>query len=323
MTTSGSYDFTRTRNQIIMRAGRLTGAIRAGSTMKAQDVSDFAEALNSMVKRWSVTPGMHVWTTAEGTLFPQASQSKYALGSSSTDHATETFYETEISTGGEASGQTTLSVEATTNMTVGDYIGVVVDDGTLHWSTIASKTSSTVTINDALDDDASAGNKVFNYTTKLIRPLKIPNKEGAVRLYNLSSGNDSSLGPPISRDDYYLLPNKTQTGTINQVFYDPQLTLGYIYLWSPPSSVTDLVKFTWHRPIQDFDAAGDNPDLPVEWIDAMVYNLALLMAPEYDTPRDKMEGAFGIGAMAVKYLDDVAGFDREAESVFFQPDHGC
>lgn len=319
MPSSGSYDFTRTRNQIITRAGRITGAIRAGATMKAQDVTDFSEALNSMVKRWSVTPGMHVWTTAEATLFPQASQSKYALGSSSTDHATETFYETEISTAGEASGQTILSVNETTNMTTNDHIGVVVDDGTLHWSTIASKTASTVTINDALDDAASAGNKVFSYTSKIVRPLRIPNREGSIRLYDIANGNDTPLGPPVSRDEYYSLPNKTQTGSINQVFYDPQLTLGYIYLWSPPIAVTDLVKFTWHRPIQDFDAAGDNPDLPQEWIDPLVWNLADVMAPEYDVPAEKMAM---IAQKAAIFLDSVAGFDREAESVLFEPDHG-
>ncbi len=317
MTTSGSSDFTRTRNQIIMRAGRLTGAIRAGSTMKAQDVSDCAEALNSMVKRWSATPGMHVWTTTEATLFPQVDQVRYALGTGSTDHATQTYYATEVTTA-TSSGATSIPLDDTTNITALDYIGIVVDDGTLHWSTVASKSSSAVVINAALDDDAAAGNAVFTYTTKIVRPLKIID----ARLRNIASGNDTSLAPMLARLDYQQLPNKTQTGTINQAFYDPQLSLGYIYLWSPPSAVTDLVPFTWHRPIQDFDAAGDNPDLPQEWIDALVYNLALMMAPEYDTPRDKIDGPFGIGAMAVKYLDDVAGFDREAESVLFQPDFG-
>lgn len=315
MTTSGSSDFNRTRNQIIHRAGRLVGAVRAGSTMKDKDVSDFSEALNAMVKRWSATPGMHVWTITDATLFPQVDQVKYALGTGSTDHATETYYATEISSGGEASGQTILSVESTTNINVSDYIGIVVDDGTIHWSTVASKTASTVTIATAIDDAAAAGNAVFTYMTKIVRPLKITD----ARLYTVSDARETPIDM-IARRDYRELPNKTQSGAINQAFYDPQLTLGYIHLWNPPSAVTDLVKFTWHRPIQDFDAAGDNPDLPAEWIDAMVYNLALQMAPEYETPRDKINGPFGIGAMAVKYLDDVAGFDREAESVFFQPD---
>ena len=67
MAVSTSIDFTRTRDQIIARAGRLTGAIRAGETMGSQEVTDFAEALNAMVKRWAATPGLQVWCTSEAT----------------------------------------------------------------------------------------------------------------------------------------------------------------------------------------------------------------------------------------------------------------
>ena len=314
MSTSGSSDFNRTRDQIIHRAARLINAVRAGSTPGAQLVSDFAEAGNAMIKRWQATPNMRVWTVTEATLFPQVDQVRYSLASGSTDHATETYYETEISAA-EASGQTTISLSSTTNITVADNIGIVVDDGTLHWSTVSSKTSTTATIADALDDAASAGNAVFTYTTKIVRPLKIVD----VRRYNISSAIDASMGPMLARLDYQALPNKSQSGTITQAFYDPQLTTGYLYLWSPPSAVTDLVKFTWHRPLQDFDAAGDNPDFPAEWIDAIVFNLAATMAPEFDVPMEKFQQ---IAAMALKYLDDVAGFDREAESFEFGVEMG-
>ena len=127
------------------------------------------------------------------------------------------------------------------------------------------------------------------------------------------------ISPPLARLDYQALPNKAQTGIINQVFYDPQLSTGYLYLWNPPSSVTDLLKFTWHRPIQDFDAAGNNPDLPQEWIRTLVWNLADEMTAEYDVPLDKADR---ITARAAKYLDNVAGFDREAESLSFGVEMG-
>lgn len=314
MVTSNSSNFTRTRDQIIARAARLVGAIKAGETMGAQEVTDFADALNAMVKRWSATPGMHVWCTSEATLFPQVDQVRYSLATGSSDHATETYYETEISAS-EASGQTVLSVESTANMTVADNIGVVVDDGTLHWSTVSSKTASTVTIADALDDAAAAGNPVFTYTTKIVRPLKIVD----ARRYNIAGALDTPLAPMLARLDYQMLSNKAQAGVINQAFYDPQLAAGYLYLWQPVSAVTDLVKFTYHRPIQDFDAASDNPDLPQEWIDVLVWNLADVMGPEYDIPAER---AVMIGTKAAQFLSDVGGFDREAESIYLQPDMG-
>ncbi len=294
---------------------RLGGIVKASETPGAQLITDTAEALNAMVKRWQKKPGMRLWAVREATLFPQVSQVKYGLGTASTDHATETFYETDISAA-EASGQTTLSVTATTNMTVADYIGIVVDDGTIHWSTIASKTSSTVTINDALDDTAAAGNPVFNYTTKSVRPLKVVD----ARRYNISAATDAAIAPMLSRNDYNALTNKTQTGTIVQAFYDPERSaLGYLYIWQPPAAITELVKFTYHRPIMDFDAASDEADFPQEWIDPIVYNLAVSIAPEFDVSAERLSV---IAPQAAAYLDDVMGDDREGESYFMQADLG-
>mgnify|MGYP001603974646 FL=1 len=317
MAVSGSSDFTRTRNQIIARSGRLIGAVRAGATLSAQEILDFSEALNAMVKRWQATPNMRVWTVTEGVLFPQASQYRYAIGSASTDHATETYYATTLSAA-EASGQTVLSATSTTNMTVADNIGIVLDSGLLQWTTISSKTSTTVTVATALTGAAASGNAVFNYTTKIVRPLKIVD----ARRYNIAGATDTSIsesqGALMARLDYQNLPNKAQTGSIVRAFYDPQReSLGYLHLWQPPSAVTDLVKFTAHRPIMDFDAAGDTPDLPQEWIDPIVWNLALAMAPEYKVS----DATYGrIERLAMKYLDDVAGFDREPESIQFGVD---
>lgn len=315
MAVSGSSDFTRTRDQIIARALRICGAVKAGETIGAQEVTDAAEALNAMVKRWSATPGMHVWCTSEATLFPQASQVRYGLSTSSTDHATESYAATEL-TAAASSGATSITVDSITGISNGDNIGVVVDDGTIHWTTVnGAPSGSTVVLTTGLDDDAASGNAVFAYTTKIVRPLKIVD----ARTYDISSGQEVPISPMLARADYQALPNKAQTGTINQAFYDPQRDTGYLYLWNPPSTVTSLVKFTWHRPIMDFDAASNNPDLPQEWIDVLVWGLADLMCAEYDVPADK---AGMIAGRAAKYLDDVAGFDREAESIEFGVDTG-
>ena len=315
MAVSGSSDFTRTRDQIISRSARLVGAIKAGETMGSQEVTDFSEALNAMVKRWSATPGMQVWCSSEATLFPQVSQVKYDLAASSSDHATGSYVATTIATAA-ASGATSISVASITGVASADYVGVVVDDGTIHWTTVSgAPASATITLTTALDAAAAVGNAVFTYTTKIGRPLKIAD----ARRYNIASAFDTPLSKPVARLDYQALSNKTQTGTINQIFYDPQLATGYLYLWQPVSAVRDLVKFTYHRPIQDFDAASNNPDLPQEWIDVLVWNLADMMGPEYDIPSDR---AVMIGTKAAQFLNDVGGFDREAESFFLQPDMG-
>ncbi len=314
MAVSNSSDFTRTRDQIIHRSARLLGAVREGQTPGAQLVTDFSEALNSMVKAWQAKPNMKVWKIAEVTIFPQVGQSKYSIAVGSSDHATETHYETAVTTAA-SSGATSIPLDDTTNITALDNIGIVVDDGTLHWTTVVSKSSTAVVITTGIDDDASAGNAVFTYTTKVVRPLKITDW----RRYDIAAGSDLSMSKPLARLDYLNRPNKATSGSLNHIFYDPQLASGYLYVWQPPSSVTDLIKATCHLPLMDFDAAGNNPDLPQEWLDAIIYNLAVRMAPEYDVPGEKFNILVG---MAATFLDDVSGFDREAESIEFGYDAG-
>ena len=50
MATSGSSDFTRTRDQIIKAAYRKLGVIRSTQTPNTQLITDGAEALNALIK---------------------------------------------------------------------------------------------------------------------------------------------------------------------------------------------------------------------------------------------------------------------------------
>jgi hypothetical protein len=214
----------------------------------------------------------------------------------------------------EAAAQTVLSVASTAGIADADNIGVVLDDGAIHWSTVSGAPGATVTIAAGLADSASEGNPVFAYTSKIVRPLKVV----AARRKNIDSGDETPI-QTIARLDYLDLPRKAQTGTINQLFYDPQMSTGMFKLWQPPAVVADLVNFTWWRPIMDFNAAADNPDLPQEWVSALMWNLAQEKMIEYPvSDRD----ATIITQMATRTLDIMKGNDREAESYFFGVDMG-
>lgn len=309
MATSGTATFNSTRNEIIAGALRLLTVIRAGETAGSQLIADGARRLNGMVKRWQGS-GIHVWTVTEATLFPQPRQIRYGMGIGATDHITRSYVETTLSAD-EATGQSILSVTDPTLFVSGNTVGVVIDDGTIHWTTVnGAPGPSTVTITTPLPDSASQGAKVYAYGQKITRPLKIVDS----RRLNVDTGLESPMRPPMARLEYQGLPNKSQPGPINGLFYDPQLTIGYAYLWQAPVAINELIKFTYWRPIEDFNAAGDNPDMPQEWIDAIEYNLALQWAPEFSVP---METFNQIAALAAGMLDGVANFDREAESVHF------
>lgn len=307
MTTSNSTNFNLNRDQIIRGALRKIGAISSGETPDAQTVQDCSDALNALVKRWNAK-GIHLWTESEGIVFLQPNQIQYALGSTSTDHATQSYVQTTLTTS-PASGATTIHVASTSGMTASDYIGVILNSGSVYWTTITTVSSSTTLIIPALTDSSTTGNYVWTYTTPLLRPLRVP----AGRSYNIVSAIDVPM-IVLSRMDYRNLPNKTNTGVPTQFFYDPQLTNGQLYVWPAPINTAYAVKITWYRSIQDFDTAANTPDLPQEWLDTLIFNLAVVMAPEYDCPPQRFQMLVGLAANC---LDDVTGWDREPESVFF------
>ena len=86
-------------------------------------------------------------------------------------------------------------------------------------------------------------------------------------------GNDLPMFP-LGREDYFDLPNKTVEGYPTQYYYDRQRAGGTLYVWPAPDATAGTLKFTYRRIIMDVDASADDLDLPQEWYEAIVYNLA-------------------------------------------------
>lgn len=312
MTTSGTYNYTQNRGQIIRRAARLVGAIAAGETPSASINQDFSDALNAMTKRWQAT-GLHLWTEQEGILFLQPNQAMYTLGAPTADHATQTYAQTTLTTAAN-SGASTIVVNSATGIASGYNVGVVLGSGSMFWTTVSGAPSeTTVTLASPLTGAANGSAVVVAYQTDIQRPLRVIN----ARRYNFASALDIPMNPALSRQDYRELPNKLATGTPTQFFYDPQIPAGNIYIWPLEVTVVDAIKFTWMRQLQNFDTDANTPDFPQEWIDTLVFNLAFTMAPEFGIP---MEQYNMIKEQAALYLDLASGFDREPESYYFQVD---
>ena len=312
MTTSGVYSFTQNRDQLIKAALRKVGAISAGETPGYQTILDASDQLNMLMKSLMAT-GLHVWTETEAILFMAPGQVAYTLGGSTTDHASETYDATTL-TANAASGATSITVDSIADIADADNIAVVLDDGTFFWTTVSGAPSgSTVTLASALTGAATSGAAVYNYTDGLLRPLRVVQ----ARRYTFVGQLDTPM-IELSRLDYRALPNKMNTGTVTQFFYDPKggaSNQGVFYVWpAPVDATTTAVKFTWWRPIQDFVSASNTPDLPQEWLDCMIWNLAYKMAPEYDVPPARYAM---LKEQAASSLDLLMAWDREPESYLF------
>jgi len=80
LATSGSYDYTQTRDDIIKRALRLVGALAQGETPTTDQVTEAAVALNGLVKAWQAD-GMPLWAIKEVTVPFVLDTSSYSLSS--------------------------------------------------------------------------------------------------------------------------------------------------------------------------------------------------------------------------------------------------
>lgn len=280
MATSGSVNFAVTRDEIIKYALINVGGIGEGVTPSATSVTDAAFYLNMIMKAWH-NDGMPLWALKEGYILPIAATNSVSLGPSG-GHATLSYTNTTIGAD-EAIGQTSITVTSITGISASDAIGVEQDDGTIHWTTVnGAPSGTTVVLTAALTDEASAGNHIYAYTTKIQRPLKILEAS----LFNSTASTDRPI-EVITHEELFSLSDKTSEGDPLKLWYNPQLTQGVATIWPRFENGDSVIKIWFHRPFEDFDASTDNPDCPQEFYMALVWQLSWAISPGWGLPLDE------------------------------------
>lgn len=312
MTTSGTTTFISSRNTIINDALRLINILGENETASAYDLELSNRTLNRMIKSWE-NQAIHLWTKTTGVIFLQKNQSEYDLSSTSSDHATTTWYSTTLSANA-AIGATSFTASSTVNMTISDYVGIEQADGTLHWTTIATIPDSiTFTVNTGITVAASSGNIVWNYTTKLDQPVKV---------YSANYRSKSNIDVPMnewSYQEYFEQPSKTSTGTPVNYNFDKQRDNAIIRVWPTPANVNFIMPITFSRKIQDSGTASNTQDFPQEWENAIIYNLAPLLAVAYG--KNQGDRYVSLVQEAQFLLQEALDFDNELGSVYISPSY--
>lgn len=288
MATSNSYNFTVDRDDLITDALMYIGAIGEGEDPSSTQLTECSRALNMIVKLREAD-GMPLWALKRGIILPVTGVASINTQS----HIVQTYARTTISAD-EASGQTTLSITDGTDITNSDVIGIELDDSTMHWTTVISGGgTSTITVADALTDDAASGNLVYAYTTtnRIPRPVRVLDA-------NILTSSDTST--PIDVEDlkdYFDLSSRLTAGTPNLIAYDAGLGdntadptastwYGTFYIWPTFLGGDNVIEFTYQRPFQDFDAATDHPDFPQAFYLPLMLELAYILSGKYGLPEE-------------------------------------
>jgi hypothetical protein len=117
----------------------------------------------------------------------------------------------------------------------------------------------------------------------------------------------------LDRQQYDAYPDKTVTGVPSTYYYDPQQATGTVYIW-PKLAVAagETLEITYERQFEDTDELNVGLDAPVNFEEALLYNLAARLALDYGKDA-AAAGGIGVGALQL-----ALSADREGSVYFYE-----
>ena len=340
MATSGSTNYTATAEDIMTLALRQCGALGEGEVLNDTQKNETILPLNLLVKTWQAA-GLRLSAVKTAYLFPEIGKNDHSLtntvvknrqndfvGISDTSikdqYALGPLQQFTVEDDFAASQGTSSFVYydpalLAQGLRIGDIVGFYSSaDNSITWGTVTVHQSSSGDYRFQASDGTglilpSVGDICYVLTQKAPRPLKI------LEAYVLVNGLNTEIPiDVISRNEYDALSNKSASGVPNQIYYDPQRTTGIASIWPQTDDVRNYIKLRIKAPIEDFDAATDEADLPQEWLLPLAMNLASLIAPSYGVPAEDFKK---IEMLAAKYYEMVFDFEQETEtSMYIEPE---
>lgn len=104
-----------------------------------------------------------------------------------------------------------------------------------------------------------------------------------VRFYARASNYDYYV-KKVGNEEYATLVSKTSSSDFpTHAFYDPTYPNGTIYIYPVPVSSANYLRFVTWVQLTQFTATTDALALPPGYLEALTTNLAVVLAPEYET----------------------------------------
>lgn len=242
MATSGSVDWSQTRDNIIQQALEINKAISIGDTPIAAHVTMASAVLNQFVKFLETAHGVRLWTL-------DWAQKTFSAPSEVT--GTDSLVYTCIRSHTSASGNKPVTGAS--------------------WSTYWKQTGSTGGTWVTATSYTSKGDFTLDAGTVAIE-----------KAFLRKDGVDTPI-TIVGYNEYLDIADKGVFGNPSRLWFDNKLT-PVVYLNPQLSDITDVVHYLRIRRIEDFDAAGDTPDFPVQWTEPLTLGLAWRISSRFDLP---------------------------------------
>lgn len=316
MSTSGTYSFSVTRDQLNRQAMLNLEKLDPDEDPTPREFSDLTFLLNMIVKQWQgksdYGQGLKVWTRRRGHLYLSGTQYQYLLGPGATGWAPDAAFASTTTATAAAQAASAVVVASATGIAQNYVIGVLLSTGAYQWTTVASVAGTTVNLSAPLTAPVGSGSIVVAYALVATQPIELESV-----ILRDSSNNDTPVRILRTTQDYDLLPAKTNPANISDpgaVYLEFQLTNSNLFLdVAGASDTTKHLVLTYMEAIQDITNPNDNPEFPQEYFLALSWELA-----------NQASSMFGVAwsqDMQAKYDKAVSigkRKDPEVTTIFFQ-----
>lgn len=306
-----SVTFAVTRDDIITHALKELGVLGEGDTASSTQLTESAWWLNGLVKAWAAD-GMPLWNMLEAYVLPTTGTRSVQIGANTQNVVSA--YNNTTTTAATLATNSVVVVASHTGGTNGRAMGIECTDGSVQWTTVGSSSGNSITTADPLLVSVAAGANVYfyNQTNLITRPLRI-----IAAYQNDIAGQSSFPINIISKDQYFSLGNKDAPGVPTQVFYDPLLSNGNLYVYPEFLTGNYYIQITYQKEFDDFNSGTDNPNFPQEYDIALTLALASLLGPKYGLDKDRQGEMMG---QAKEFKEMALSMGTEEGSLLIQPD---
>jgi hypothetical protein len=323
----------KTAGDLIRAALRAASISGISLDVEPSDFLTGSEALNDLLS-WLQTKQIHLWSETEALLPLNPNQKQYLLPGA---HCFTDYVYTVTTSANEGDsifaldGETVLDlgdgsvlafaderlrVTTVEGMTVGDFVGIELPNGTRWWDTIASieEDENYFQTTTALPSFINAGATIYAYTTAIDQPVRLLDARYA-------SGYEGDEIPTTqqARQEYYRQPSKLSVGAANSWYYSRQLSVGELNVWPVAANCREVLRFTFIKPQYVPSDQSDNVLIPPEWYLPLKNKLAAELGVTYAIDPNKQ---VILEQKAQSFLEDALGSDNEFSSFSFHPgDH--
>jgi hypothetical protein len=117
----------------------------------------------------------------------------------------------------------------------------------------------------------------------------------------------------ITRKQYDEFPLKTQQGIPCYYFYDTQYPLAKLYIY-PTADTANTLYIDSEKPFTALTSTASTINLPGQYNEAIIYNLAVRLAPEYGYPLTD-----DVRALAMQTLSGIRSLNAKTQVSDFDP----